>query len=351
MIHKIKQIVAKRAGKEKAAPSIPESVRITNETVAARRDEVLASARKYIYPLQASKHRIVRLSIGLFVAAVIGFFAFCALELYKFQSTSSFIYGVTQVLPFPLAVINNRQIVSYNDYLFELRRYVHYYQTQQHTDFATRAGKQQLAVLKQRSLAAALQDAYVDRLATMHKLTVRDSDVDQAIALVRSQNRLGSNDQVFQSVLNQFWGWSVDDFRRELRQELLAQKVVSALDTQTYARANQALIQLNQGAAFSDVAKAVSDDASTKGNGGSYPFAISRTSSSIAPQIVQQLFELQPGHHSSIINTGYSLEIVEVMSVQGNEIHAAHMSFNFQPITTYVQPLQDKYKPRLFIHT
>lgn len=349
MIQKFKRFIPSRSVDERKQTEASESVRITNETVAARRDEVLSSARKYIYPLQASKHRIVRLSVGVFVAAVIGFFGLCGLELYKFQSTSSFVYGLTRVVPFPLAVINNRYVVSYNSYLFELRRYMHYYQTQQHTDFGTAAGKQQLTVLKQRSLDQALQEAYVQRLASTNGISVSKQDVDKAVALVRSQNRLGSSNQVFQNVLSEFWGWSIDDFERELRQELLAQKVVDKLDTKTHARAEQALLQLQQGASFADVAKSSSDDTVTKGNGGDYGFAINKSNTDIAPQLVAELFSLQPGQYSSIINTGYSLEIVKVTSVQGGEVHASHISFNFQPVTTYTSTLERQQKPRVLI--
>lgn len=350
MIQKFRQMFLKPKKSTGEGSAVPDNVRITNETVAARRDEVLASARKYIYPLQASKRRIVRLSVGIFIAAVVGFFGFCALELYKFQSTSSFIYGVTRVMPFPLAVISNRYIVSYNSYLFELRRYMHYYQTQQHTDFSTAAGKQWLAVLKRRSMDETLQYAYVQRLAAQNHISVSNSDLDTAVALVRSQNRLGSSDQVFQNVLSEFWDWSVHDFRRELGQELLAQKVVDRLDTNTHTRALQALDQLQRGTPFALVAKAMSDDTVTRGNGGDYGIAISKSNTNFAPQVAAELFQLQPGQHSGIIDTGYSLEIVQVTSVQGSEVHAAHIAFNFQPISAYIKPLQNRQKPRLFIH-
>lgn len=326
-----------------------EDVRITNETVAARREEVLGSARKFIYPLDAPRHRVIRWSIAILITALVGFFIFCTLELYRFQSTSNFIYGVTEVVPFPVAMVGNQQFISYNDYLFELRHYMHYYDTQQHIDFTTKAGKQQLAVFKQRSLDQVIQNAYVERLADQNNLSVNGKDVDDALQLVRSQNRLGASDQVFQNVLSEFWGWSVDDFRRELRQELLAQKVVDRLDTGTHERANQAMAQLGQGADFAELAKQVSDDQSTKANGGDYGILIDRANTQLAPQVIDALFRLDTGQHSAIINTGYSLEIVKVTQIQGNHIRASHISFNFQPISTYLKPVQDSVKARRFI--
>src|SRR6266536_6209900 len=146
-----------------AKPVATDEARVTNETIAARREEVLGSARKFIYPLQASKHRVVRLSVGIFIVAVVGFFGFCLLELYKFQSTSPFTYGVTRVLPFPIAIVS-KSFVSYDSYLFELRHYMHYYETQQSVDFGSKAGQQQLAVFKKRSLDQAVQNDYVEEL-------------------------------------------------------------------------------------------------------------------------------------------------------------------------------------------
>src|SRR4051794_32643110 len=117
---KLKKLIPKRSGKEAAAKSRSladdESVpRITNETVAEHREKVLGSARKYIYPLQHSKHKIVLISTGLFIAALIAFFTYCTLSLYRFKSTSGFLYGVTKVMPFPIAKAGP-DFVAYENY-------------------------------------------------------------------------------------------------------------------------------------------------------------------------------------------------------------------------------------------
>src|SRR5665213_402630 len=64
---------------EKVDDALSNVPRITNETVGDHREEVLSSARKYIYPLQHSKHRVVRTSLGLFSLVIVVFFAFCGL--------------------------------------------------------------------------------------------------------------------------------------------------------------------------------------------------------------------------------------------------------------------------------
>lgn len=322
--------------------------RITNETVAEHREEMLSSARKFIYPLQHSRGRIVKISVMLAIVGVITFLAYVLVALYKFQSNSTFVYGVTRVLPFPVAKAGDAW-VSYESYLFELRRFIHYYESQQEADFNSKDGQVQLANFRQRSLQAVIDDAYIKRLAAENGVTVGNSEVDDAVALLREQNRLGGSDDEFRDVLREFWGWSVDDFRRELRQQLLAQKVVAKLDTQTADRARQAEARLKGGEAFAKVATEMTDDEQTRGSGGEYSFLVDRSSPNLSPKLVDELYRLKPGQVSAVIDTGYSLEIVRVNSMANDKLRAAHISFAYRPAATFIKPLADKQPPQRYI--
>jgi len=342
---KLPRRVAPVAKLQEAIESLP---RITNETVAEHREEMLSSARKYIYPLQHTKKRVVKVSVGLLITAVVLFFAYVFIGLYKLQSTSTFLYGVTQVLPLPVAKAGSSW-VSYESYLFELRHYMHYYETQQQVNFKSVSGKEQLTAFRKQALQQVIDAAYVKQIAAQHDISVTNQDVDKAVALLREQNRLGSSDQEFADVLKEFWGWSVDDFRRELRQQLLAQKVVAALGAETNQRAAQALAELNSGKKFAAIAKKYSDDKATKANGGEYPAAIGPNNRDLAPQVVDALFKLKPGKVSGIIDTGYTLEIVKVLSVSGGKAQGAHIAFNYEDISTYIKPQETKHPASRFI--
>ena len=97
------------------------------------------------------------------------------------------------------------------------------------------------------------------------------------------------------------------------------------------------------------LAAQVSDDTTTKGNGGQYGYAISSSDQSLPPQVIAELFKLQPGQISGVINTGYTLEIVKVISAANGKVQAAHIAFNFQSISTYVTPLERQQKPHYFV--
>jgi parvulin-like peptidyl-prolyl isomerase len=298
--------------------------------------------------LQHTKKRVIKISVSLLITAVILFFAYVFIGLYKLQSTSTFLYGVTQVLPLPVAKAGGAW-VSYESYLFELRHYMHYYATQQQVNFDSSSGKEQLTAFRKQALQQVINAAYVKQIAAQHQVSVSDQDIDKAVALLREQNRLGSSDQEFSDVLKEFWGWSVDDFRRELKQQLLAQKVVATLGTKTNARAQQALAELTNGKKFEAVAKKYSDDATSKANGGEYAGAIDRNNRDLAPQVVDALFKLKPGKVSGVIDTGYTLEIVKVLSAGDGKVHGAHIAFNYEDISVYIKPQEAKRPAHRFI--
>ncbi len=337
-----------KSTEERVDDALSNVPRITNDTVGEHREEVLSTARKYIYPLKHSKHRVVRTSLGLLFLVVVSFFTVCGLSLYKFQNTSTFIYDVTRIVPFPVAKAGHNW-VSYESYLFELRRNMHYYRTQQQANFETKDGRSQLTRLKKQALAQTIQDAYIRQLAAEHQVSVSDQAVTHEIEVVRIGNRLGSSEQSLSGTLNNYFGWNVSDLRRKIKQELLGQAVVNKLDTVTSARARAALQQLKGGADFATLAGQLSDDLSTKANGGQYPNPITARDLDIPPVLTAEIFKLKPGQISDIVNTGYALEIVKIIDANANTVHAAHIQFTFKDINTYVKPLQTSNPLHLYI--
>lgn len=331
---------------EEAVKAIP---RITNETVAEHREEVLGSARKLIYPLQHSKRRVVVVSLSILTMTIIVFFVGCSLALYKFHDTSAFIYDVTKVIPFPIAKADNRY-VAYENYLFELRRYVHYYENQQKLDFSTKDGQTQLANQRQQALAKVENDAYVKVLAKQNNVTVSDREVEDEVVLLRAENRLGSSDEVFENVLKEYWGWSVADFKRELKTQLLAQKVAAALDTQTQQNAKDALAAVKQGADFKTVVAQYSDDEQTKANGGDYGAPIDKNNQDLSPYIIDQLFKLEVGQTSDIVQTSTNLQILKVTSREGDNLSFARIVCTFKDVSEYTKPLREQFPPKAYVN-
>ncbi len=339
----------KRTLQEQTEEALKDVPRITNETLAEHRETVLRGARKYKYPLEHSKHRILIVSISILLLGIIGFSVFTALNLYKFNSTSLFMYRVTSVVPMPVAKAGDRW-VSYESYLFELRRYMHYNETQQQVDFSIESGQFQLDTYRPKALERVINEAYVKQLAAEHGVSVSNSEIDDALATLRAQNRLGDSNDKLASVTSKFFGWSINDLRRQLKQELLATKVAAKLDTDATTKADNVIKQLEGGADFAKLAEQVSDDSSTKSNGGAYAdTAITMSSQEVPAQVVQALADMKIGQFSVVITTPGSLEIVKLNGAKDGKYEASHIQINHKDIQTYIQPLKEKNPPRIYI--
>jgi hypothetical protein len=322
--------------------------RITTDTVAAHREEVIGSARKYILRLSHTKHRILSITISLLIITLVVFMTYTVLALYRFQTSSTFMYRVSQVLPLPVARAGS-DFVSYESYLFEVRRYTHYYENQLQYDLNSPDGKQQLIEFKKQALDKVINDAYVKKIAKERGITVSEDEIDREVQLLREQNRLGETDDVFEDVLRDFWGWSVRDFRRSLQSQILAQKVAFALDTKTSERAQDAYQELKSGADFAKVAAKYSDDNATKDSGGQVG-VIARTNRDVSPETVDALYKLKPGQYSEVVNTGYALVIVKNLeNTSDGKIKAAIITFELKDITDQLNQMKEDNPARTFI--
>jgi hypothetical protein len=352
----VPEVITDRAlGRPEEPPSLENVPKITNETIAEHREQVLKGARKYIYPLQHSKHRIIVVTVSVMVAAIIALLIYCSLALYKFHQYNTFIYRVTQVVPFPIAKAGSKY-VSYENYLFELRHYVHYYESQQQRNFAG-ADHQQLVTFRQQALQNVIDDAYIKQLAAKNHVSVSNKEVNARLDEVRAQNRLGGNNKVFEDVLRSYWGWSINDFKRSLKTQILMEKVAEALDKDAQSKAVSVVKQARGGADFSALAKQYSDDPTAKSNGGDYGFAISKTNPNVPPEVVDALFNLQNGQVSEpvlsspvLASQGPSLQIVKVTGINGSTVTAQHIVVNLKDISGDVKAIKEINPPHEYIH-
>jgi parvulin-like peptidyl-prolyl isomerase len=336
-------------------PSLEDVPKITNETIAEHREQVLKGARKFIYPLAHSKRTIIIVTVSVIITAIIGLLAYCSLGLYRYYQYNTFIYRVTQVVPFPIAKAG-KQYVSYENYLFELRHYVHYYQSQQEQNFSG-TGRQQLIQFRKQALDNVINQAYIKKLASKQHVSVSGKEVDMRLAEVRAQNRLGGNDKVFEDVLRSYWGWSINDFKRSLAQQILTEKVAAALDTAAQQKAASVVQQAKSGADFTALAKQYSDDPTAKDNGGDYGFAIAKTNPNVPPEVVNVLFGLKAGQVSDEIlaspvlaSQGASLQIVKLTAISGNTVTAQHIVINLKDISGAVKALEKQQPPHPYVH-
>jgi hypothetical protein len=207
----------------------PLPTRITSETIDQHREHILAGGRKFKYPIQYARHKLVINAILISVAAVVIGIAVGWWQLYPEQNTSEFMYHVTRVIPVPIAYIDG-QPVLYSDYLMKYLSSIHYLERKEQLNVKTDDGKRQVEYVKQKSMEYVLENAYAAKLASSYNVSVSASELDAYLKSLRQSGAGEISEQTNDAVILDYYGWTPDEYRYMVGKELLRQKVSYAMD-------------------------------------------------------------------------------------------------------------------------
>lgn len=229
----IKNVKFKRGAKKKEPVS-----RITNETVAEHREHILAGGRKFKYPHQYVRHRLVINAVIVTVVALILVVGLGWWQLYPAQNTSDFMYRVTRVLPLPVATVDGKH-VRYSDYLMRYRSQELWLGSQGQLGQKSDDNKRQLDYVKRNVIDVLESDIYAEKRAKALNVTVSDKEVQSVIDEQRNTVTGRISQEVYDDSTRHLLGVSPDEYRHILKQSLLRQKVAFAVDTAAKNRANE----------------------------------------------------------------------------------------------------------------
>lgn len=224
----MKKLVAKLA-RRKPEGTTEGSNRITNETVAEHREKILAGGRKFKYPIQYARHKLVINTVIISVVALASLVFIGWWQLYPSQNTSEFMYRITQVLPLPVASVDGRA-VPYSDYLMKYRSDVHYLEKKQQVNLNSEEGKVQLDLIKRQAMDGAIADAYANKLAKDMNISVSDAELEAFLKQQRQSNEGEVSEQTYNAVIEDYYDWSPEEYRYTTKVKLLRQKVSYAID-------------------------------------------------------------------------------------------------------------------------
>jgi len=217
----------RRKKKERVSPS----GRITTDTLAEHRERVLAGGRKFKYPVQYAKHRVVINAIIVTIAALALLVLFGWWQLYPAQNTGDFMYRVTKVLPLPVASVDGVS-VRYSDYLMRYKSSIQYLVERDQIDLSSEDGKIQADYVKRRELEGAAADAYAVYIAKDRNISVTDTELEAFLIQQRGSEDGEVSENVYNAVILDYYGWSPEEYRHAMKSKLLRQKVSYDMDGQ-----------------------------------------------------------------------------------------------------------------------
>lgn len=230
MLNKILQKISKN--KKEPLPT-----RITSDTVAEHRERILAGGRRFKYPIQYAKHRLVINAILISLAALILVTIIGWWRLYVAQSTSTFMYSITKVIPVPVANVDG-QSVPYSDYLMRYLGSIHYAVNKEQLNLNSEDGKRRVSHIKQQSMDDVIAESYAAKLAKEMDISISDEDFELFLTSQRQSNGTEMTEVAYQAVVLEYYGWSSSEYRHEMKSNLLRQKVSYAMDEDALTLSN-----------------------------------------------------------------------------------------------------------------
>lgn len=229
----------------------------------------MAGGRRFKYPVQYTKHRLVLTALGIGTAVVVVFLTVSWWQLYKAQTTDSFYYRITRVVPLPVAKIDGTY-VKYGDYLLNYKMSETYLNTAEKANETQYAGggsnKSLYDFYKAQAMNNAVMDAYAQKLAGQYGISISDQQVDQAVKMLirTSSGQAEISQEVIDRSVEQLYGLSPSENRYYLRESMLRQAVAYHVDENARKTSDEIKSILNKDATkpFEEIAKKYAKSAS-----------------------------------------------------------------------------------------
>ncbi len=335
------------SGEDKLAVASPK--RVTNDSMTKHRQEALDDAKKFKYPLKHSKHKIAIISSALVMITLLLLSAFSYSLLYKQQSIGDFAYRISRIAPAPVAKVGGSW-VSFEKYLFEVRQNAHYLINQENVDFETPEGREALKNLKKASLNRVKENEVVRQLAVLNGVAVSDEEINRHLDTIRETSGVGQDDKTLEGTLRDFYGWGINDLKRVIEGQLLRQKVLGVLDTDTRSEIETLHVVITGGEKTFEAAVAkYSEDALTNEKKGVLG-VITRDEKDLPRSLIDAAFALADGEVSAVVETTFGLHIVKRLGSEGEDkINVAHILIKWENLQVFIDSHKEGLKIRSFI--
>lgn len=334
----------KRRNKTADSDTTPE--RITNNTVAEHREKILAGGRKYKYPRQFQKHRLVIVSIGVVAGALIVLAIIAWQQLYVSQNSSRVLYRATQIVPVSVASVNGEP-VRFSDYLMRYRSSLYYYHHYNSMNENTVDGKRQAEYTKRQELTTSERFAFARQLARENKIRVTDKDVDDLInADIQAQ---GVSMQAYErTVLRSYFDWSLGEYRQIVRDRIILKEVSFLVDSKAKSRINSVRRMANAGTDFATLAREHSDDdVVVKSNGGDT--GVMPLKNVDADGLIAAAADLEKDRVSDIIRGVDAYYIIKLISKTPDTVHFYRIKISLSEFEDRFKKLQSEGKIKEYI--
>lgn len=286
--------------------------------------------------------------LGLLVA-VLAFITTIGVLLYRNNNESTFVKGVTLVLPYPAAFAEGRYVSAYN-YLDQLSILKNYYVNFKKTDFKSDEGKTRLEQLRKEVVERLTEDAIVAAQARRSDVKVSRQELNDSFDKLVTSNG-GRKD--FSEILSKYYGLTIEEFKKKIYEpRMLREKLTEKINSEEEAtgaskkRAEELYNQAKNGADFAQLARENSGDLATAANGGDLGFF---GKGKMVPEFEEAAFKLNVGDVSEPVRTVYGYHIIKLTEKKGEEVKASHILVKVKDFNEWLAEKKEELKKKKYL--
>jgi uncharacterized membrane protein len=215
------------------------------------RKAVLSAGKRFVRPLTTNPQRAMKVTALVVAGFIVAILAGFAVWIYQYQGDNDTVYQASQIVPYPAACVGGSpqwvpyphpcaggELIEYDQYLLELRTLKQRERDPvgggEGVDFTTQEGKKRLENLRLMALQRAQHKTIIRQIAEERNVDVPEGRVREKIAQFKKNS--GGEQQLTES-LRQVYGWDMDDFRAEVRSQLLRQAIMRQRGTEILQKA------------------------------------------------------------------------------------------------------------------
>lgn len=310
------------------------------EKVDERRKEVLSQGRKFKYPLQWSRHRIVINTILITIVVIAMVIIGIWLALYRFNMTDELLYRITRVVPVPVATVDSENTL-FSDYLMFYRSSMTSIERQSGSQFDDASLAELSAEYKKSAIQEAEKYTFAAKLAKELDITVSNEEVKGEFIRHLSIGGVERSEESFIKIIEDNFGLGKSEYERMLYLSLLKSKVEIAIDTEAAKIADEVeKLLASNNYDYKAVAEALGDKISYQETGSLVD------SKNIDGGRASEAMKLEPGESSGkfVSMNGDGYYFVKLINKTDTQVNFVSIRVPFTEFNHRFEALQDEGK-------
>ena len=317
-----------------------DTIKTEQEKVEERREEVLSRGRKFKYPLQWTKHRIVISTILISVVMIALIVMGGWLALYRLGMTDDLLFRVTKMIPVPVASVDSENAL-FSDYIMLYKSSMTSIERQSGSQF----DQQSLDDLRLKYKRAALNDTesytYAIKLAKEQGITISKDDVAAEFDRHLKIGGIDRSEEAFLKIVEDNFGLDKSEYERMLYLSLIKSSVEAKIDTHASELASkvESILQ-NSGNDYQAVINELGDQIIYEETGGLVD------SKNIDGGRATEAFKLEPGQSSGkfVSMNGDGYYFVKLINKTDTQVNFASIRIPFTEFNKRFNALKEEGK-------